>query len=160
MYLAPDTWIWDVFLTWIQRERQFPRRGALHILHSHKDGSRMSLSLFLQTPGLCSQVWEVVTASSVPCKSQILLLVLIPGKLWDTENIDLHNGLSDENTGILLKTTQTSGKDNSQRSGSFKRETGGWNCLNSQHFTGNSPFTGINGKGTHWCQRDKVTLRG
>lgn len=83
----------------------------------------MSLSLFLQPPGLCSQVWEVVTAPSVPCKSQILLLVLIPGKLWDMENIDLHNGLSDENTGILLKTTQTSGKDNSQRSGSFKRET-------------------------------------
>lgn len=67
-----------------------------------------------------SQVWEVMTAPSIPCKSQILLLVLIPGKLWDMENTDLHNGLSDGNTGILLKTTPTSGEDNSQRSGPFK----------------------------------------
>lgn len=49
---------------------------------------------------------------------------------------------------------------NFKASGTSHLDLGCLNCPNSQHFTGNSPFTRICVKGTHWCQRDKVTLVG
>lgn len=128
---------------------------------------------------LYRQVWELMgrgddsqhlpkpSTESPMQQPQLSSLTPTPAKLWDLENIyHAHAGWGHSwlyrlvekhrrEQGFLLKQNKYQERTYFKRSGPFKQEMGGWNYLNTQH-SSSSPFTGINGKTTHWCWRGKV----
>lgn len=142
----------------------------------------MSLSLqMLVSTDTClyRQVWELMSrgddsqclakpsteSTMQPPQSSSLTLTL--AKLWDMENIyharvgwaqswpyrliEKHR----REQGFLLKQSKFQERTCFKRLRPFKQELGGWNYLNTQHYS-TSPFPGIKDKTAQLCWRSKV----
>lgn len=114
------------------------------------------------TPLLCfSEVWvfgPLRYEQIIQIFTQILLLfclncsLFIGLKSWEMKT--LKEMISPEI--MEWKGTKNDGRNLKTTSPTFSLDWDCLNCLNFQHFTGNSPFSGISGK----AQRDEVTLVG